>query len=163
MPRVKFLSMQSSRPDWITAAFLLLGLLQYLLNKFQHVQDGVSKLVLRRDCTNGSPSSVSVDKWILFRMLLITFYCSEGFGSTKLSNLLVPSFQDNNTNMFDTRASFTHSLLGRRAFSSHAPHFWNCLSSFLRCCDDVDVFNKDLKTFLWTDYAYLNERYSRFF
>ena len=163
----------SSRLDYCNS--ILFGQPQYLINKFQRVQDCGSKIILRRGRRHGMPSSLRreilhwlpINSRILFRVLLLVFYCHIGKAPIELSCLLVPLVSDINQSrnglLYDTRFYFPKTSFGRRAFSFHAPRLWNCLPQDLRCSTEVDVFKKNLKTYLWNHSHVLIEQYKRFF
>ena len=96
-----------------------------------------------------------VKKRIVFKILLLTFKVLNGQAPSYLSDLLVVnrpvralrSNSDNSTRL--VTPLYRTETYGGRAFSSCAPRLWNQLPPALRSNMPIDVFKKQLKTFLF--------------
>ena len=96
-----------------------------------------------------------VKKRIVFKILLLTFKVLNGQAPSYLSDLLVVnrpvralrSNSDNSTRL--VTPLYRTETYGGRAFSSCAPRLWNQLPPALRSNMTIDVFKKQLKTFLF--------------
>ena len=96
-----------------------------------------------------------VKKRIVFKILLLTFKVLNGQPPSYLSDLLVVnrpvralrSNSDNSTRL--VTPLYRTETYGGRAFSSCAPRLWNQLPPALRSNMTIDVFKKQLKTFLF--------------
>ena len=172
----------SSRVDYCNSVFF--GLPKSTLQKLVRVQSSASKLILRRGRRHGLPSPVrldilhwlSIEKRIIFRILVHMFNCFKGSAPIEMLCLLVPyigeqrfvsnSGLDNEPLPFysyDTRFYFPKSSFGRRAFSFAGPRLWNCIPLSLRSSMDIKTFKKNLKTYLWTHFDELMSSYRIFF
>ena len=59
-------------------------------------------------------------------------------------------------------AYFPLSNIGRRAFVFYAPRKWNSLPESLRKLNSLDSFKRDLKTYLFSDFADFVRKYNKF-
>ena len=96
-----------------------------------------------------------VKKRIVFKILLLTFKVLNGQAPSYLSDLLVVnrpvralrSNSDNSTRL--VTPLYRTETYGGRPFSSCAPRLWSQFPPALRSNMPIDVFKKQLKTFLF--------------
>ena len=103
--------------------------------KHDHLEDDIKQL-----------HWLTVDKRIIFKILLLVFKSLVGFAPVYLQELLsYKSFG------YDAKLQepATYSSYGKRAFSVVGPKIWNKLPKVLRDCTEISKFKKSLKTFLF--------------
>ena len=147
-----------------------------VLKKLQRVQDSASKIVLRKGRLQGCPSTerlnilhwLSVEKRIVFKVLVIIYGCFKGTAPVLVSSLLQRKFpfstiEDDDFNCdFDDRVFYPVRSIGRRAFVFYAPRMWNALPMEIRSSITKDVFKTKLKTYLWSSFDELMRNFNRY-
>ncbi|XP_068707689.1 uncharacterized protein [Montipora foliosa] len=140
---------------------LIYGLPDKDLIKLQRIQNSAARLVTLTKKFEHVTSILQTLHWlpvkkrIVFKILLLTFKVLNGQAPSYLSDLLVVnrpvralrSNSDNSTRL--VTPLYRTETYGGRAFSSCAPRLWNQLPSALRSNMTIDVFKKQLKTFLF--------------
>ena len=94
-----------------------------------------------------------VPRRIEFKILLLTFKCLHGLAPAYLEELLTKykpsrSLRSSEELLLEEPRSRLISY-GNMAFQCAAPRLWNKLPKELRATEDVLVFKKDLKSFLF--------------
>ena len=140
---------------------LIYGLPDKDLIKLQRIQNSAARLVTLTKKFEHVTSILQTLHWlpvkkrIVFKILLLTFKVLNGQAPSYLSDLLVVnrpvralrSNSDNSTRL--VTPLYRTETYGGRAFSSCAPRLWNQLPPALRSNMTIDVFKKQLKTFLF--------------
>lgn len=148
----------SSRLDQCNS--LLYGLPDKELMKLQRVQNTAARLVTRSK-KHDSISKIMRDlhwlpirKRIIYKICLITYKSLHGLAPMYISDLIKPY------NPYRSLRSSTHNLVkpplrrprtayGRRSFEEAAYKEWNSLPTHVRQAPSINVFKKQLKTFLF--------------
>ena len=148
-----------SRIDYCNA--ILYGLPAIHVNRLQRVQNAATRLLTTTPrYSHITPVMISLH-WlpvkfrIIFKVNLLTFKALHGLAAAYLSDIV--SFKgDSNYNL---RSNFSYLLAllairsakttGDRAFSVAAPFLWNTLPESLRAVSSVNIFKKQLKTYLF--------------
>ena len=158
----------TSRLDYCNSIFYGLNY-HDCLGKLQRIQNQASKLILLRGRRENVPAPdrlhilhwLNIEKRIIFKLMLLTFYCSRNVAPIELSSLLVPYSFDADTQFastYDVRYYSPRSSYGKRCFEYCAPKYWNSLPEMIRSADTVNIFKKRLKTFLFSDFtSYMNQ------
>ncbi len=153
----------TSRIDYCNS--LLNGIPEYLFDRVQRLQNAAARIVCGiQKFDHITPSLIDlhwlpVRKRVDFKTLLLTYKALNGLAPDYLSVLLVRYKQDYNLRSVTDTEKCDDLLLkipktrlkccGDRAFSAKAPRLWNVLPYKLRNAKDVEVFKKDLKTYLF--------------
>ena len=148
-----------SRIDYCNA--ILYGLPAIRVNRLQRVQNAAARLLTNTPrYSHITPVMINLH-WlpvkfrITFKVNLLTFKALHGLAPAYLSDIV--SFKgDSNYNL---RSNFSNLLArpairsakttGDRAFSVAAPFLWNSLPESLRAVSSVNIFKKQLKTYLF--------------
>ena len=150
-------SLVTSRLDYCNG--LLCGLTDELLCRLQNVQNNSARVV------SGSKNSdhitpvlkdlhwLPIRKRIEFKILLLTFKCTQGCAPLYLRELLVKqantrTLRSNTKNLLQIPLTYLKRF-GDRAFCSYAPRIWNELPDDIEAADSVQNFKKQLKTLLF--------------
>jgi hypothetical protein len=140
---------------------ILSGLPNNTLHQLQRVQNWAAKVVLKQNKYDSSKSALMALHWlpikerIDFKVLTLVFKCIHKMAPAYLCSLLEPKIYTRTT-----RASVhsAHTLMiphvkkgtfAARAFSVYGPGIWNSLPSNIQSLDKLNVFKKQLKTFLF--------------
>ena len=88
---------------------------------------------------------------IHFKMLLFTFKAIHGIAPLYIQDLVQVKSQGayNLPVLLDAPSIRTKVTLGDRAFQVAAPKLWNSLPSELRLINNIDIFKRHLKTYLF--------------
>ena len=130
----------------------------YLLNKLQLIQNNSARLIVqKRKSCHITPTLIQLhwlptDQRIEYKILLLTYKCLHGRGPAYLSSLLKDYCPDRtlrSSNMILLQVSKTNKKFGDRAFSVAGPTLWNSLPYELRSCESINIFKKQLKTYLF--------------
>ena len=146
---------------------------QDCIGKLKRIQNQASKLILQKGRFQGFPAPVrlqtlhwlGIEKRIIYKLLLLTYYCSRGVAPVELISLLVPhnGEQDSNvTLIFDTRFYYPYLSYGRRAFEYCAPRLWNSLPMDIRKSVSISIFKKSLKTYFFTSFTNFMNTFTRY-
>ena len=138
---------------------LLIGLPKCLLKRLQSVQNAAARLVSgSRKYDHISPVLhqlhwLPVDKRIIYKILLMVFKCLHNLAPSYLSNLIIKytpnrALRSSSKNLLVVPPSRTKGY-GDRAFSVCGPKLWNNLPESLRHETKLELFKKNLKTYLF--------------
>ena len=138
---------------------LLYGLPDKDISKIQRIQNSAARLVTgtkRREHISSVLRNLHwlpIKKRIIYKILLLTYKSLKGLAPDYLKDLL-----DQYVPTRTLRSGSKHLLCvprvrtknyGERAFSFCGPKLWNDLPSSIKQATSVDIFKKDLKTFLF--------------
>lgn len=138
---------------------LLYGLPDKDISKIQRIQNSAARLVTgtkRREHITSVLRNLHwlpIKKRIIYKILLLTYKSLKGLAPDYLKDLL-----DQYVPTRTLRSGSKHLLCvprvrtknyGERAFSFCGPKLWNDLPSSIKQATSVDIFKKDLKTFLF--------------
>jgi len=96
---------------------------------------------------------------VQYKLCTLVHSCLYGVGPSYLAELVVPTSIASNRAGLRSAQSLsiavprTHSTLGDRAFSVAAPRAWNNLPPHIRHISSMDVFSKNLKSFLFHEHS----------
>ena len=164
----KFLSMDSTKTlihAFVTSHLdycnsLLAGIPQYQLQRLQKVLNAAARLIYQspRLC-HITPILISLH-WLPvkfrvdFKIALLVYKALNGSAPSYISALLSPK----SASKYDLRSDDQDLLqvpatklktVGDRAFTSAAPRIWNTLPLEIRQSENISIFKKQLKTFLF--------------
>ena len=143
------------------AMALLCGLPQTLLSMVQQVQNAAARLV----CLTGQGEHITpvlkelhwlpVRQRISFKVLVLTYQALHGTAPQYMTDLLswyqpTRSLRSSDALLL-TAPQSRLTRFGDRAFQHAAPRLWNGLPISLRSANNLNSFNKALKTFLFKD------------
>ena len=142
---------------------ILIGISDYLINKFQRVQNMCAKLVLLRTRFDSATAALKELHWLniknrlKYKLLCIMHKCTYGQAPGYLKDLLVRS----GNSARKLRSHVEHDdviyvvpfaklkTFAERSFSIQGPKEWNNISKDLRLTIKHDIFKKNLKTWLF--------------
>ena len=125
-----------------------------LIQQLQHIQNSACRVIFGLKCRESVTKYLQKLHWLkiedraIFKILLLTYKSLNGTAPTYLSNLITynhlsgsrtPSLQPN----------MTSSKHGHRSFKSSSPELWNTIPAHLKQLTDINLFKKQLKTFLF--------------
>ena len=164
----KFLSMDSTKTlihAFVTSHLdycnsLLAGIPQYQLQRLQKVLNAAARLIYQSPRhSHITPILISLH-WLPvkfrvdFKIALLVYKALNGSAPSYISALLSPK----SASKYDLRSDDQDLLqvpatklktVGDRAFTSAAPRIWNTLPSEIRQSENISIFKKQLKTFLF--------------
>ena len=133
---------------------LLYGITGYELNRLQKLQNSCARLIygLRRSANVSNMLHelhwLPIRARIVFKVTCFVYKCIHGMAPVYLSSLLE---YKNHSNLTLARARCL-TTYGDRAFSSCGPALWNALPLSVRQCQSLDLFKRQLKTHLFSNY-----------
>ncbi len=92
------------------------------------------------------------EKWIVFKILFLTFQCLHGLALSYLSDLIVKkhSLWLHSDNQLELVLPRTHLVTyGNRAFSAAAANLWNSIPVATRLCNTLTTLKICIKTYLF--------------
>lgn len=138
---------------------LLHGLPTSSLNRLQHVQNSLARVVCKSSRLQFRSLSLlrslhwlPVNQRIKYKIALLTFKTLRFGKPSYLSEILLPyrpsrALRSTDANLLSVPNILTS--LGRRSFSYAAPTIWNSLPANLRSCFSLSTFSSKLKTYLF--------------
>ena len=149
----------TSRIDYCNS--LLYGISKDQLSKLQRVQNAAARLIM----DVGKYSHITpvlyklhwlpVEARINFKLLLLTFKAIHGQAPLYIKDLIVIksqskySIRSHKGLLLEPPKGKMLTTLGARSFQFAAPHLWNTLPLCIRSLTRVDIFKKELKTYLF--------------
>ena len=124
------------------------------MGKLQRVQNSAARLACKVNICDRIRSNdlfhklhwLRVRERVAFKVLVTAHKCVYGNAPENVKKLVRFSQRER---LKKLEVQTFKGLYGERAFSVCGPRLWNCIPTKLRLCDDLDVFKKDLKTFLF--------------
>ena len=131
------------------------------IQQMQNIQNYRTKLVLGRDKYDSNKEALAELHWlpiksrIKFKILLLVFKCLRETPEY-LTNLLVrctkQTYNLRSSNIKDRLViPRTRQTFASRSFSMAAPTLWNRLPNHIKDSNNLDIFKKNLKTFLFAN------------
>ena len=159
----------TSRIDYTNALFFKLSN-HNCLSKLTKLQNYASKVILQKGRRQGYPFNIrldilhwlSIEKRVAFKVLLLVFKCIHKQAPVLLSDLLSINSTGRYSNSLNTRLFYPSTSFGQRAFVYYAPRLWNVLPDHIRRIEFLSTFKSDLKTYLFTNYDLLMQRFNRY-
>ena len=147
---------------------LLFGLPLYQIEGLQRIQNTAARVVTLSSIKEHITPILNDLHWltihnrIKFKILLLTYKVLNGFAPTYLSELIQPyknqrEMRSNSQYLLRVPKSRT-TTFGDRAFSACAPKLWNNLPSDVKSSPSIDIFNKELKKYIFSNYFFLISR-----
>lgn len=143
----------SSRLDYANS--ILFGAPQYTLNKLQHIQNTLARIVLQSNSLAHSETLLQQLHWlpvhsrIQFKLATITYKALSTNSPQYLASLIhyhqpVRSLRSSNQHyLFQTASKINFSS---RSFRCSAPVVWNSIPLEIRSSPTIDTFKRNLKT-----------------
>ena len=135
------------------------GLPDVRIKQLQQIQNNAARLVLKAKKYDNITPILKKLHWlpitfrIEYKILLLCFKSLNGLGPKYLAELLLPYVPNRCLRSSDQKLLIEPKSrlksYGDRAFSVCAPKLWNKLPLALRTCGKVDVFKRNLKTYLF--------------
>ena len=125
------------------------------LKKLQRIQHNAARLIKKeKKSCHITPILydlhwLPVEYRIRYKILLLVFKCRRGEGPSYLASMLEdyrPSRSLRSEARCLLREPTACKKYGERAFSVAGPRLWNALPPYLKACNSVNSFKKDLKT-----------------
>ena len=146
-----------SKLDYCNA--VLMNLPEYVIQRLQFVMNEAARLITQTPRSEHvTPTLFSLHwlpvRWrIQYKIILLTFKALHGLAPEYIVNLLSPYVPSrglrSSTQSLLCEPRYNLERYGARAFQNSAPRLWNCLPLRLREESNLNVFKKDLKTFLF--------------
>ena len=150
-----------SRIDYCNSLYF--GLSKKNINKLQRIQNSLARLVLRAPFRSLSIPLLMTLHWlpvelrIRFKVALVVFKCRNKLAPIYLEDLLsdhVPTRSLRSSGADYLCVPRVKTVVASRAFSSAGPFVWNDLPSNVRTARSVELFKRNLKTFLFAAVNY---------
>jgi hypothetical protein len=150
----------TSHVDYCNA--LLAGIPQYQVQRIQRVVNAATRLI--HHCPRFShitPELIAIH-WlpvkyrVEFKIALLVYKTLNKMDPIYISELLIPKPSSDRWTLRSDDHGLLHipktncKTLGDRSFAHAAPQLWNSLPLNVRNCDNISVFKKRLKTFLFS-------------
>ena len=95
---------------------------------------------------------------LFFKVLLLTYKALNGQGPSYIATSLTKytparALRSSDAGLLEV-AGRSHKKIGDAAFVTYAPKLWNTLPMNIREADTVDIFKRQLKTYLFTKAFY---------
>ena len=143
---------------------LLYNVPKNVIKKLQSVQNAAVRLITRsRKCDHITPILLAlhwlpVSERIKFKILLLAFKALHQQSPTYIQDLItryLPSRSLRSSSTLSLNpASFNLKTYGSRAFSVSAPELWNKLPDGVRSCENLSLFKRKLKTYLFKNFQF---------
>jgi len=153
----------SSRLDYCNC--LLYGIAEKTLDQLQSVLRAAARLVLRKRKYDSISADIRdklhwlpIRQRIEYKLCMMVYKCRHDEAPIYLSELLLPVNKSGRQNLRSGDRVTTHDLViprtnsarsGPRSFSVSGPTIWNSLPHSIRDSASVDIFRKNVKTFLF--------------
>ena len=137
------------------------------LERLQMVQNNAARLIVKQSRMDHITPTLIKLHWlpvkykIEYKILLLVYKCATGVAPSNLASLIPPyipglsGLRSASSNQWAKQ--ITKKKYGDRAFSNSGPHLWNNINLDLKNSPSIEVFKKDLKTYLFIKaYEYLN-------
>ena len=153
MARAVGTSLVLSRLDYANS--VLYGVAASHLNKLQHVQNTLARVVLRSNYSRPSAQLLSELHWlpiesrIKFKLATITYKTLSTSQPQYLRSSLnahIPTRYTRSADQQQLAKPYCSTEFGRRAFSHAAPLVWNSIPLEIRLSPSVSSFKRHLKT-----------------
>jgi hypothetical protein len=149
----------TSHVDYCNA--LLAGIPQYQVQRIQRVLNAAARLI--HPCPRFSHITpvlrslhwLPVKFRVEFKIALLVYKALNNIAPIYISEMLIPKQSSDRWTLRSDGQGLLHipktncKTLGDRAFAYAAPHLWNSLPLDIRNCENISVFKKRLKTFLF--------------
>ena len=160
--KVLVLSLVMSHLDYNNAA--LVGISDYVIHKFQRIQNMCAKLVLNRKKYDSVTEALKYLHWlpvklrIEHKLLCITHKCIHGTGPEYLKDLLVRNTGGSRSTRSQEAMEKTITLIvprtklktfAARSFSVKSPEMWNNLPCDVRVIENYELFKSRIKNILF--------------
>ena len=143
---------------------ILYGTAQCEINKMQRIQNMCAKLVLGRQKYDSSKDALYELHWlpvkarITFKLLTFMYNCSVGHAPKYLTELFKEKIPARNLRStvwydgcYDVKRTKRKTFMDR-SFGVVGPKLWNDLPSSIRTSASINIFKRNLKTFLFRDF-----------
>ena len=136
--------------DYCNALFV--GVSDKHIHQIQLIQNAAAKCIFKKYKHDHLEDDLSrlhwltVDKRIVFKLMLLVFKSLIGSAPMYLQDLL--SFNPHGHNL-NLKVPIVKGVQGRRAFSFMGPTVWNNLPLKVKSCTEIEAFKKILKTYLF--------------
>ena len=143
----------TSRLDYCNSLFM--NLCKESLFKLQKVQNSAARVILGlrlRDSAKAALKELhwlNVDQRVVFKILLLAFKVIRGMCNMKLT---YKSFNGRPDDYLLLETPNFKTKYGKRVFEYNASRLWNALPVKIRMEEDIEVYKKFLKTFLFVYY-----------
>ena len=138
---------------------LLVNLPKTTLHPFQRIQNLTAKIILGRSKYTSSTEALKelhilpVHVRCEFKLLVLVYKALNNLAPSYLKELLniKPfSYKTRSSNSIMLEVPFTrHETFADRSFCVAGPKCWNRLPDKVKCCSDINMFKKELKTYLF--------------
>ena len=126
------------------------------LERLQMVQNNAARLIVKQSRMDHITQTLIKLHWlpVKYKILLLVYKCVTGVAPSHLASLIPPYILGRSglrSASSNQRAKqITKKKYGDRAFSNSGPHLWNNINLDLKNSRSIEVFKKDLKTYLFT-------------
>ena len=137
---------------------MLAGLPDITIKKLERLQKSAARFLVRKSSDINEILKelhwLPVRYRISYKLSLLVYKCLNGKGPGYLTELLVrkkssKTLRSDSDTMLLEIPKVTTETFGKRSFRYSAIMAWNVLPFLLKCSPSVDIFKRDLKTFLF--------------